>query len=73
MKEKARIWLKSLIASTVSGCASSFLSVVGVTGAQMVGVKIDSLTPKQLVVTTITGGLVGLALYLKQSPVPPEE
>lgn len=65
-------WAKAVAAAFITGCATSFLSALGVTGAQMVGVKIDQLTPKQLFVTTVFGGLVGVAAYLKTSPVPPE-
>lgn len=66
-------WLKLLIAAIVTGCSNSFLSAVGVAGAQMVGVQIENLSPKQLVVTTLMGGIIGLFAYLKQSPVPPDE
>jgi hypothetical protein len=69
---KTRMWLKSAAAAVVGGLANSFLSALGITGAQIVGIKVDQLNPKQLVATTIVGGLVGLALFLKQSPVPPD-
>jgi len=72
MKVKTEQWLKALVAAVVSGCSNSFLSAVGISGAQMVGVKIDSLSPKQLIVTTIMGGAIGMFAYLKQSPVPPD-
>lgn len=67
------IWWRGAAAAAVGGVANSFLSALGITGAQVLGVKIDQLSAKQLLTTTIVGGLVGLALYLKQSPVPPEE
>lgn len=38
----------------------------------MIGVQIENLSPKQLVVTTLMGGLIGMFAYLKQSPVPPD-
>jgi len=66
-------WLKLLIAAIVTGCSNSFLSAVGVAGAQMVGVQIETLSPKQLAVTTIMGGVIGMFAYLKQSPVPPDD
>lgn len=72
MKQKTRQWLKALIAAMITGFANSFLSSVGVAGAQMVGVQIENLSPKQLLVTTIMGGLIGMFAYLKQSPVPPD-
>ena len=72
MRTKTKHWLKLLVAAIVTGCSNSFLSAVGVAGAQMVGVKIEMLSPKQLVVTTVMGGAIGLFAYLKQSPVPPD-
>lgn len=72
MKAKTAKWLKMLIAAAVTGCSNSFLSAVGVAGAQMIGVQIENLSPKQLIVTTLMGGLIGTFAYLKQSPVPPD-
>ena len=72
MMVKTQLWLKGCAAAVVGGVSNSFLSALGITGAQIIGVKIEQLNAKQLVITTIMGGLVGLALYLKQSPVPPE-
>ena len=57
----------------MGGLANSFLSALGITGAQIVGIHVAQLDIQQLSITTIMGGAVGLALYLKQSPVPPEE
>ena len=73
MKTKTEIWLKGALAAVIGGISNSFLSALGITGAQVLGVKIDQLSAKQLLTTTIVGGLVGLALYLKQSPVPPSD
>lgn len=72
MKVKTMQWLKAMVAAIVTGLANSFLSAVGVAGAQMVGVQVDNLSPKQLIVTTLMGGLIGMFAYLKQSPVPPD-
>jgi hypothetical protein len=69
---KTKIWLKSAAAAVVGGLANSFLSAVGITGANIVGIRVEQLNARQLVATTIVGGLVGLALFLKQSPVPPD-
>ena len=71
MRTRTELWLKGLVAAVVSGFANSFLSALGITGAQIVGIKVAQLDLDQLVTTTIVGGLVGLAFYLKQSPVPP--
>ena len=72
MKTTTELWLKGLMAAVVGGSANSFLSALGITGAQIVGINVQQLSLKQLIVTTVVGGAVGLALYLKQSPVPPD-
>jgi hypothetical protein len=63
-------WLKALAAAIITGFSNSFLSAVGVASAEMVGMKIENLSPKQLLIMTLMGGLVGMFAYLKQSPVP---
>jgi len=73
MKIKTELWIKGAVAAIVGGFANSFLSALGITGAQIVGIKIEQLSLDQLITTTVVGGLVGLALYLKQSPVPPSD
>jgi len=73
MTQKTHIWLKSLGAAAVTGCASSFLSALGIKGAEVIGVQVSQLDPRQLIVITAMGGLIGVAAYLKQSPVPPEQ
>jgi len=73
MTTPTEIWLKGLVAAIVGGFANSFLSALGITGAQIIGIKIEQLSARQLLTTTVVGGLVGLALYLKQSPVPPSD
>lgn len=65
-------WAKALMAAIVGGMANSFLSALGISAGQAVGIKLDSFTPKQLLDMTIMGGLVGMFMYLKQSPVPPD-
>ncbi len=65
------MWAKGLLAAVIGGVSNSFLSAMGIVGANAVGVKIDQLTPKQIGSVCLSGGLVGLFLYLKQSPVPP--
>jgi hypothetical protein len=72
MKVTTEQWVKSLVAAFVTGAASSLLSSLGISGAQVVGINITQLNLKQLGVITLAGGVVGAAAYLKQSPVPPE-
>jgi hypothetical protein len=66
-------WLRGLAGAVITGLSTSFLSALGITGAEMLGVKVVQLDWKQLAVITCMGGAVGLAAYLKQSPVPPME
>lgn len=73
MRIKTEQWLKALIAAFVSGVAQSFLTVCGIQGANMVGVQIHQLERSQLLFTTLFGGIAGAMLYLKQSPVPPDD
>ena len=66
------IWLHGLAAATISGSCQAFLAILGVDGAKYVGVEIAELSGKQVLITSIVGGLISAALYLKQSPLPPE-
>lgn len=65
-------WLRGLVAAFLSGASTALLSAIGVSGAQELGVNIPRLTFKQMGVIALVGGLVGLAAYLKQSPIPPD-
>jgi hypothetical protein len=73
MTLKTTHWLKALVAAIVTGVSGAFLNAVGIDAAKLIGININSLDPKQLLGIAITGGLVGAAAYLKQSPVPPDD
>ena len=66
-------WTKALLAAIITGSANSFLSALGISGANAVGIQIAQLDGRQLLSITVIGGLVGMAAYLKQSPVPPDD
>ncbi len=66
-------WGKSLVAAVVSGSANAVLASLGIAGANAVGAQIPALDPKQLGTIAVSGAVVGLVAYLKQSPVPPDE
>ena len=70
MNPKIKLWLDCVVASFISGVANSFLLAIGITGAQAVGINIQALSPKQLLATTIVGGLIGVARYVQKSPLP---
>ena len=66
-------WFKALVAAAVTGGSNALLTSLGITGAQMIGIKVDQLSGDQLLATLACGALVGTCAYLKQSPVPPDE
>ena len=65
-------WLLGVLGGLVGGFSTSILSALGISGAEMVGVNVPQLTPRQFMIVTLFGGLSGAALYLRQSPVPRE-
>ena len=71
MTKKTNLWLRGLVAAIVTGASTSALSALGIAGADAAGASVGQLNVKQIGVLTVTGALVGLAAYLKQSPVPP--
>lgn len=68
-----RIWIHGLGSAAITGFSTSFLSALGITGANAIGIKIDQLNPRQLLAVTLIGGAVGAAAYLKTSPLPQED
>lgn len=68
-----RKWRHGLGAALITGFSTSFTSALGISGASAVGVPVTNLDAKQLGVITLVGGLVGMAAYLRQSPLPPVE
>jgi len=65
-------WLKMLVAAFVTGVSTGGLTSLGIPAANAVGANIPSLDWKQLGVMSLSGGIIGLFAYLKQSPVPPD-
>jgi hypothetical protein len=66
-------WLKSALAAFVSGFFNTIAAVLGPAAASQVGVQIQPFTPKQLVLMALSSGVVGVALYLKRSPLPGDQ
>ena len=66
-------WVHGLASATITGITTSFMSALGVSGSNMVGVQVEQFSGKQLAVVCVFGGLVGMAAYLKQSPLPTSE
>lgn len=73
MKQVTVLWLRKLIAAVVTGVSSSVLASLGTAAADAVGLNVPPLDAKQLGIIALTGGLVGLLAYLKQSPIPPDD
>src|SRR5271157_2318670 len=65
-------WIKALVAAAVTGASNAGLSVLGISGAQAVGIQINQLNGRQVLAAILSGGIVGALAYLKQSPVPPD-
>ena len=73
MKTTTNIWIRGLAAAVITGGSSSGLAALGVTIADAAGVAVGALNIKQVGIMFLSGALVGLLAYLKQSPVPPVE
>jgi len=72
MRKEVNVWLHGTVSALITGATTSFLNVLGVAGAQAIGIQVTQLNFRQLAIVTIMGGIVGMAAYLKQSPLPPE-
>lgn len=62
-----RHWLRGLLAAVISGSATT---VGAVTGASAVGHPLEG---EQLAGAAVGGAVAGAVMYLKQSPVPPDD
>lgn len=72
MKLKTEQWLRALLAAIITGAATSGSAIIGIGTANAVGMSIAKLDLKQVGVVCLSGGVMGMLAYLKQSPVPPE-
>lgn len=66
------MWLHGLGSAAITGLSTSFLSSLGISGANACGVQVSQLDLRQMVILTVIGGLVGGAAYLQKSPLPEE-
>lgn len=73
MRKAERTWLRGLIGGIIAGAANAGSGFLGMTGAHAVGVDVPSLNLKSLWVLLLTSGLLAAFLYLKQSPLPPDD
>jgi len=73
MKPSTNLWLHNLGAAVITGGATSGLSALGITVADAAGLNAGQLNLKQVGVLFVSGAIVGLLAFLKQSPLPPSE
>lgn len=73
MNQRVKLWLHNLVAAAITGGATSGMSAIGIAVADAAGANVNPLNMKQVGVLFLSGGLVGLLAYLKQSPLPPTE
>jgi hypothetical protein len=73
MKDKVQRWLHNLVAAIITGGSNAALAALGMVGADAIGIKVPQLDLKQVGVIFVSGAVIGLLAYLKQSPLPPEE
>lgn len=73
MRAKTAQWGKALLAAIVSGGANAGLSSLGIAAANLSGVKVQALNLRQLGSLCLSGAIIGMLAYLKQSPVPPSD
>jgi hypothetical protein len=68
MKRQTRIWLHSLVAALVMGCANGVTVMIVSPTEFNLGAGIGKLGQVVLI-----SGMIGVAGFLKQSPLPPDE
>lgn len=69
---KTEQWFKALLAAVITGGANAGLGVLGIGGANAVGITVQPLNFRQLGVILLSGAVVGALAYLAKSPVPPD-
>lgn len=62
------LWLKGVVAAIVGGAANSVASILADSSVFNPG---TALGWKHIGISAASGALIGLVMYLKQSPVPP--
>jgi hypothetical protein len=69
MSRRAWLWVRGLLAALIGGAST------GITGALSANVVVPEIAPEALaklaLAQTVVGAVLGVAGYLKQSPLPP--
>ena len=76
MKRSAKVWLKGAIAALIGGAAGSVSTALANVAVSPEAFNMGSgllLTLKTAAVSAAISGVLSLSMYLKQSPVPPDD
>jgi hypothetical protein len=65
-----RLWARQLLGVSISGGASSVLAVLGMEGAEMLGIQVHQLTIKEAGIIFVSGAVVKAAEFLRINPIP---
>ena len=65
------VWLYGLVAAAIGGGATSVSAWIGMVAAQQMGANVVPVDFNALKIIFISGCVVNLFFYLKQSPLPP--
>jgi len=63
-------WAKTLVATIITSAANAALASLGITGANLMGIKVPALDFRQVGAIMLSGGFVGALAYLAKNPVP---
>lgn len=66
-------WFYRIMYGFIGGGASALTTYIGLSGAKMAGMDIPTLNWKTWGIIFLSSGVSGALLYLKQSPLPPED
>lgn len=66
-------WVHGLGAAIITGICTAVLSALGVTAVDQLGATVLHFSLGQLGMMALSGGVVGAAAYLKQSPLPDDK
>jgi hypothetical protein len=70
-REQVKLWFRTLFSGMIGGGASAALASLGLAGAEVIGIKADPLNWAQIVGVFLSGSVISLLMFLKQSPLPP--
>jgi hypothetical protein len=73
MRTSEKKWFRGLVGGVISASASAGSSFLGMAGAHGIGIDVPLLNWKSLGVLLLTSGLLSAFLFLKQSPLPPDD